>query len=122
MVKVLFVDDSDSLLKITKTILENFGYQAITATNGKEAVDLAEKEKPDIIFLDAEMPEMDGWETCQTIKNILTIKNIPIIICTGHESEEYHQKSTQLGASGHITKPYDFELIKQKISELLTHR
>lgn len=120
MVKVLFVDDSDLMLKIAKTMLGKFGYQVITATNGKETIELAEKEKPEVIFLDAEMPEMDGWETCQAIKSNPEIKNIPVIMCTGHESEEYRQKGTQIGASGYVTKPYNFELMKQKISELPT--
>jgi len=119
MTKILFVDDSDLMLKIAKTMLEKFGYQVLTATTGKEAVELAQKEKPEIIFLDAEMPEMDGWETCRVIKNTLTTKDIPVIMCTGHESEEYREKSIQLGTSGYITKPYNFELINQKISELL---
>jgi len=122
MVKILFVDDAELMLKIAKTMLEKFGYQVLTASNGKEAIELAEKEKPDIIFLDAEMPEMDGWETCRVIKNTLTIKDIPTIMCTGHESDEYRQKSAELGAVGYITKPYNFELIKQKISELLASK
>lgn len=122
MVKVLFVDDSDLMLKIAKTMLEKFGNQVLTATNGKEAIELAEKERPEVIFLDAEMPEMDGWETCKVIKNTSTIKDIPIIMCTGHESEEYRQKSTEFGASGYVTKPYNFELINKTISELLKQK
>lgn len=119
MIKILFADDSKMMLEIAKIMLEKSGYTVVTATNGKEAVDLAEKEKPDIIFLDAEMPEMDGWETCQYLKSKPETGNVPVIMCTGHESEEYRQKGSQLGASGYVTKPYNFELIKQKISELI---
>ncbi len=122
MNKILFIDDSDLMLKIAKTMLEKFGYQILTANSGKEAIDLAEKEKPEIIFLDAEMPEMDGWETCQLLRTKPETANIPIVMCTGHESEEYREKSVQLGASGYVCKPYNFELIKQKISELLQNK
>lgn len=122
MIKILFADDSEMMLKIAKIMLEKSGYTVVTATNGKEAIDLTEKEKPDIVFLDAEMPEMDGWETCQAIKSNPAIKDIPVIMCTGHESEEYRQKGTEIGARGYVTKPYNFELIKQKISELVKHQ
>ncbi|HCJ67791.1 MAG TPA: two-component system response regulator [Elusimicrobia bacterium] len=119
MTKILFVDDSDLMLKIAKTMLEKFGYQVLTATNGKEAIDLAEKEKPEIIFLDAELPEMDGWEVCKIIKSHPLIKDIPILMSTGHDLSGEEEQLKSVGAMGFVTKPYNPAVIDQKIKEIL---
>ena len=107
MTKVLIADDSKPMLMVGKMNLEKIGYTVITANDGKEAVEKAKSEKPDIIFLDAEMPEMDGWEACQALKSDSVTQNIPIMMCTGDDAEEYIQKSKELGASGYLIKPYN---------------
>lgn len=119
MTKILLVDDSDLMLKIAKTMLEKFGYEIITATNGKEAIALAEKEKPEIIFLDAEMPEMDGWETCRMLKSNPQVQNIPVIMGTGHDLTGEEEQLKNAGAATFVTKPYNPTLMNQKISEIL---
>ena len=107
MAKVLMVDDSPVLLKIAKMQLEKGGHTVVTGENGQEAVALAKSEKPVIIFMDSEMPEMDGTEACKAIKADPETKGIPVYIYTGHDlggEEEAAFKAA--GADGCLQKPY----------------
>ena len=119
MAKILIAEDSDMMRKIAKMSIEKGGYQVLEATNGLEAVDIAKKEIPDVILLDAEMPEMDGWEACKAIKtNPLTCK-IPVLMCTGHDLSEEADLLTDSGANGYITKPYNPAQMLEKISKVI---
>jgi len=107
MAKVLMVDDSAVLLKIARMTLEKAGHTVIEGHNGVEAVALCKAEKPNIIFMDAEMPEMDGTEACRTIKNDPETKSTPVYIYTGHElGGEDEQNFMAAGANGVLQKPY----------------
>lgn len=107
MAKILMVDDSPVLLKIARQQLEKGGHTVIEGHNGQEAVDLAKSEKPNIIFMDSEMPEMDGTEACKVLKSDPETKGIPVYIYTGHDlggDEEAGFKAA--GADGCLQKPY----------------
>jgi CheY-like chemotaxis protein len=107
MAKVLMVDDSPLLLKIARSHLEKGGHTVIEARDGREAVDKARVERPDIIFLDAEMPEMDGWEACETLKKDPGTAAIPIYMYTGHDlGGEEEERFKAVGANGYLQKPY----------------
>lgn len=119
MAKILIAEDSDMMRKIAKMALEKGGHIVIEARNGKEAVELACKETPQLILLDAEMPEMDGWEACKTIKSNPQTSKIPVLMCTGHDLSEEPEQLTSVGADGYITKPYQATQILQKVSQFL---
>jgi two-component system, chemotaxis family, chemotaxis protein CheY len=104
--KVLIVDDNDLMRTLLRGILRSENYQIIgEAKNGAQALDFIEKIKPDIVFLDVMMPEMDGLEALQNIKSKYP-KTIVIMI-TGNPSKENVQESIQGGASGFIIKPFN---------------
>ncbi len=117
MVKVMIVDDTAFMAKIAKKNLEDYGYEVVTTANGQECLDYIEKDRPDVILLDAEMPVMDGWETCEALKSSDDTSGIPVVMCTGDNSADYIEKAKQLGASGYIVKPYNFEDMCEKIEE-----
>jgi CheY-like chemotaxis protein len=119
MVKVLIADDSDMMRKIAKMSLQKGGHEVIEAKNGVEAVDMAVKELPQIVLLDAEMPEMDGWEACKTIKSNPVTANIPVLMCTGHDLSEEPEQLTAAGANGFISKPYQPAVMLEKINSVL---
>lgn len=119
MAKVLIADDSLMMRKVAKMTLEKGGHTVIEANDGKEAVDLAVKEMPEVILLDAEMPEMDGWEACKAIKANPQTANIPCLMCTGHDLSEEPEALTNAGAAGAITKPYNPSQMLEKINEVL---
>lgn len=110
MAKVLLVDDSPLLLKIGKTLLEKEKHSVVTAKDGREAVTVARKEAPQIIFMDAEMPDMDGTEACKVLKSDAATKKIPVYICTGHDLDGEHAAAFKAaGADGCLQKPFKTE-------------
>jgi CheY-like chemotaxis protein len=80
--KILLVDDEPDLLKIISFTIDSWGYEVITATNGREAIDVVKAQKPDIIILDYLMPEMDGISALKEIRKIDA--GVPVIILTAH--------------------------------------
>jgi two-component system, cell cycle response regulator DivK len=119
MAKVLVADDSDIVRKIARMSLTPGGHSIVEAHDGNEAVALARSEHPDIILLDAEMPEMDGWEACKVIKADAATAGIPIIMCTGNDLAEDPEDLNKSGANGYVIKPYDPETILKKIADTL---
>lgn len=77
--KILLVDDDPDMLTIFQTLLESANYTVLRAGSGKEAIAVAKKEQPDLIILDIKMPEMDGVETTDMLKDAVTTRNIPIV-------------------------------------------
>jgi CheY-like chemotaxis protein len=108
--KVLLVDDSPLLLKIGKSLLEKEKHTVITAKDGEEAVASAKKQSPQIIFMDAEMPGMNGIDACRAIKKDASTKGIPVYICTGHDlAGDQAKVFLSAGADGCLQKPFKAE-------------
>ncbi len=104
--KVLVVDDSPADLKNISNIVSEAGFSVVSATNGKDAVQMAKAEKPNIIFLDIIMPAMDGFATCRALANDDETKQIPIIFVTSKNQKADRLWAQMQGAKGFITKPY----------------
>ena len=119
MATILIADDSDMMRKIAKMTIEKGGYAAVEAANGAEAVEVALKEMPQLILLDAEMPEMDGWEASKALKANPVTAGIPILICTGHDLSDEEDLIKESGVSGYISKPYNPAQMIAKIKETL---
>ena len=105
--RILLVDDEEELLKAMKIRLASWGYDVITATNGKEAIRLIKKEIPEAIILDIMMPEIDGIETLRQIRRFN--KKIPVIMLTAYGDKERLEKTRKLGIAGFIQKGTEFE-------------
>jgi CheY-like chemotaxis protein len=119
MYRVLFVDDEESILKITEILLSSLGIEVILANSGKQAIKILSDEKPEkkihIIFLDLTMPEMSGLEVFQWINsNKITI---PVILQTGIADKSELNQALKLGVKECLIKPYTkkqlYELIKK---------
>lgn len=117
--KILVADDEIPIQKILKYNLETAGFEVLIAGNGKEALDIAQKEKPDLILLDIMMPYLNGFEVCKSLKSDEEAKHIPIIMLTAKGLESNEKKGLELGADSYITKPFSprklVELVKEKI-------
>lgn len=103
--KILIVDDDLDTLRLVGLMLQRQGYQIIAASNGPQALVLAEKEKPHLILLDIMMPEMDGYEVAKRIRTNPITAAIPIIMFTAKSQVEDKVKGYELGADDYITKP-----------------
>ena len=104
--KVLVVDDSLAELANIKSIISEAGYMVVSATTGKEAVEMAKTERPDLIFLDIIMPDMDGYATCRQITHDSTTKDIPVVFVTSKNQKADRLWAQMQGGKAFITKPY----------------
>lgn len=118
-IKILLVDDEPDILEIVGYNLSQAGYQIATATNGKEAIKQAKKIIPHLIIMDVMMPEMDGMEACEQIREIPELKDVIITFLTAR-SEDYSQVAGfEVGADDYIAKPIKPKLLISKVKGLL---
>jgi two-component system response regulator VicR len=101
--KILIVDDEKNIVDILKFNLKKEGFDTVEAYDGKQALEMVEKEKPDLILLDIMLPEYDGFTVCKKIRQTL---NIPILMLTAREEEVDKVLGLELGADDYITKPF----------------
>ena len=107
--KILIVDDVMSNVLLLKVLLTNEKFQIATASNGRQAIDQVEKEKPDLVLLDVMMPDMSGFEVSQQLKANPETSEIPIIFLTALNSTADIVKGFQVGGNDFISKPFNKE-------------
>ena len=120
MTKILIVDDEPMMLMVTKKILSQ-RYEIITASSGKEAIELYKNEKADLILTDLFMPEMTGFEMHQTLQNQYGL-NIPVIYMTADDTDEVEGKGFDLGAADFIRKPFRADVLLRRVGNILDSR
>ncbi|MEC7264743.1 MAG: response regulator [Bacteroidota bacterium] len=109
MKKVLLVEDDTSLRENVEELLGLSGFRVFTASNGKLAVELAQKERPDIVLCDIMMPEMDGYEVLEQMASCDRTKHIPFIFVSAKTERSEVRKGMDLGADDYLTKPFEEE-------------
>ena len=107
MSKILVFDDSPTEIFQFKEMLEKMGHEVITADNGREGVEMAVKEQPDIFLMDIVMPDMNGFQATRQIARGENTKHIPVIIVSSKNQETDKVWGQRQGAKGYITKPVD---------------
>ena len=120
--KILIIDDSITYLYGVKRALEGVGYQVISTTSPKEGIALANSDSPDCILLDLMMPEMDGSEVCQTIKENKDHGFIPIIMLTAKDTEKDIVRGLHAGADDYVSKTADLDVLLARIEAALRIR
>lgn len=119
--KLLIVEDHKDIRLYLKLLFAK-EYNVYLATNGKEGLELAEKLLPDMVITDVMMPVMDGFELVQNLKSNLNTCYIPIIVLTALTEDEDMMKGMELGADDYVTKPFNAELLKSKVKQLIYNR
>ena len=120
--KVLIVDDEAHLRMLIQQTLEELeeeDVELLTASNGEEALETIQTEKPQLVFLDVMMPKKSGFDVCQAVKNELHMRQVYIILLTAKGQEFDKQKGLEVGADLYLTKPFDPDLLLQKAREVL---
>ena len=117
--KILVVDDEPDLISTIQCRLEFCNYEVLTASNGKEGVDKAESEKPDLILLDTNMPVMNGHEMLQGLRRNPDLKDTPVIMVTAICEAQDIAAASACGISDYVTKPFDFAELMEKIAAIL---
>jgi two-component system cell cycle response regulator DivK len=115
--KILIVEDNNDFREILNLFITNLGYHAIKAQNSKEAIECAEAEQPDLIFMDMELPDVDGVKTSTMLKQNLKTAYIPIVALTAWMSELWLEKAFKVGIVAYLVKPVSLQLLKQTIEE-----
>jgi CheY-like chemotaxis protein len=105
--KVMVIEDNEQNMYMITYLLESYSYEVIQSFNGIEGIKKAKEEKPDIILLDIQLPEMDGYNITREIKKNEELKNIPIIAVTAYAMMGDKEKAIDAGAIGYIEKPID---------------
>lgn len=117
--RIMIAEDEVELVKALRIRLEAEGYNCLAAYDGKEALETARREKPDLIILDLMLPKMDGYKVCGLLKKDTRYNKIPIIMFTAKAQKEDMEMGKELGAEAYITKPFDPQILLAKIKELL---
>ncbi len=105
--KILLVDDSVTTLMMEKMIFRAEPYELVVAKDGREAVDLALDQRPDLILLDVVMPVMDGFEACKQLRAHEETRSTPIIMVTTRGEEQHMEVGFENGCTDYVTKPID---------------
>lgn len=113
--KILVVDDVATDRMHLREILSDAGYQVITASSGSEAIDLASSDKPDLIFLDIVMDDMDGFKACRKLTTSEATKHIPVVIVSANKQKVDKLWAQKQGARAYVTKPYTTDDITNQI-------
>jgi len=121
MKKILFIEDESALQKTFGDILEEKGYEMVSALDGEIGLKLAQEKKPDLILLDLILPKMDGFEVLKNLKETSETKDIPVIILTNLERMEDVERALELGATTYLVKAnYTLEEVIEKVKQALS--
>ena len=114
-VTVLLVEDTEDNRFMMRRLLEMSGYRVVEATNGDEAVKLAESELPGLILMDLSLPVIDGLAATRLIRKLPQLEKTPIIAVSAHDTSDFLHEALQAGCNSYITKPIDFNELEQLI-------
>ncbi len=119
MKRILVVEDNEDNIRLVRFILERSGYEVIEARDGAEGVALAVKEKPDLVIMDIQLPDIDGLEATKRIRASEADSDIPIIALTSYAMPGDREKALAAGCNGYITKPIDVDTFIAEIEKYL---
>jgi twitching motility two-component system response regulator PilG len=108
-IKVMVIDDSNTIRRTAEALLKKAGYDVLTASDGFEAMSLITDNRPDIIFVDIMMPRLDGYQTCQLIKNNKKFRDTPVIMLSSKDGLFDRARGRIAGSEEHVNKPFTQE-------------
>src|SRR3990170_1224422 len=114
--KILVVDDEERIVHIVRSYLEKDGFQVLTAEDGREALDVARREQPNLVVLDLMLPAIPGWDVCRTLR---AESRVPIIMLTARDEEADKIVGLELGADDYVTKPFSPRELMARVHAVL---
>jgi len=118
--KILYIEDNDQNFYLVSYILSAKGLAVIRGRDGREGIDLATREKPDIILLDIQLPVMDGYETARELRKIPGVSTIPVVALTSYAMAGDREKALAAGCTGYIEKPINPKTFTEQIEQYIT--
>ncbi len=119
MARILVAEDERDIRDLIEFTLRFGGHEVITARNGEEAVQLAPKEKPDLILLDVRMPRMTGYEACRAIKAMDGLQHTPVVFLSAKGQQSEMESGMEAGAYDYILKPFAPDQLNARVNEIL---
>ena|SRR5690242_20169358 len=116
---ILVVDDDPEIVSMLSTRLGKRGYKISTAEDGHRALEVAKRERPDLVLLDVMMPGKSGWEVARALKQDPVTQDVKIVMVTAIGEKTNEITAPIYGADAHVDKPFEFEKLERVIGELL---
>lgn len=120
--KILMADDEINILSLSGEALRQQGYDIVTASDGLMAFEKAVAERPDLVILDRQMPEMNGLEVCKKIRETAELRDIPVIFLTGQDTKAEIMEGYSEGANEYITKPFNLNELIDTVARILSKK
>ncbi|MFC1522289.1 PleD family two-component system response regulator [Elusimicrobiota bacterium] len=120
--KILIVDDEPGVVAVLGRLFRRNGYETIFADNGKEALEIIENDRPDMVLLDLMLPGLSGIEICRRVRGNPLICHIPILMITGLSEPEEQAQCLRAGADDFVIKPFSLGDVKARVDELFKRR
>jgi two-component system cell cycle response regulator DivK len=116
---VMVVEDFEDNRFMMRRLLEMSGYRVLEAINGEEAVELAHRERPQLILMDLSLPQLDGLAATRRIRQHADLRDVPIVAVSAHDTADFHADALAAGCNDYVTKPIDFDQLEALLSRLL---
>jgi CheY-like chemotaxis protein len=116
---ILIVEDYEDTSLAMRLAFEDRGYRILEASDGAVAVELAERERPEIILMDLNLPVMDGLEATKRIRSNPEMADAVVVAVTAHSDQDYRSRALAVGCNAFVTKPIDFEWLNDLLTNLL---
>lgn len=120
--RILVVEDNMDNYQLVRFILERAGYDVFLAVNGRDGVDAARFQKPDLILMDLGLPEMDGWLAAEKLRSDEATKSIPLYALTAHTLPGERKRAMLAGCDGYVSKPIHVESFVELIDSVLVNK
>ena len=117
MKTVLYVDDNEEMIELVKIVLANSGYRIISLDNGRETLDYCANDNPDLVLMDLKMPDMNGFETTQKLRE--RGYSNPIVVFTSSETDEDREKAMAVGCNGYVVKDMEMRGLEGVIDSFI---
>ena|ERR1044071_8508544 len=116
---ILVVEDFEDNRFMMRRLLEMSGYRVVEAVNGEQAVEAAERERPDLILMDLSLPKLDGLAATRRIREQAGAARVPIVAVSAHDTTDFHADALAAGCNEYVTKPIDFDQLEELLTRLL---
>jgi CheY-like chemotaxis protein len=116
--RILAIDDEPMTRMLERVLLERENFEVLEASNGREAVEIATREHPDLMMIDLHMPEMDGYEAIARIRRDLSLATMPILVVTAEDGPGTEKRVLEMGADDYIVKPFDPEILRSRVNAI----
>ena len=116
---VMVVEDFEDNRFMMRRLLEMSGYRVLEAINGEEAVEMAHRERPQLILMDLSLPQLDGLAATRRIRQHADLRDVPIVAVSAHDTADFHADALAAGCNDYVTKPIDFDQLEALLHRLL---